>query len=135
MDTVKAPNWSNKTVLIAEDLDDNFAVLTTLLHSTKITIVRAKDGVEAVNIMQTNPNVCLVLMDISMPNMDGIEATRLIKQMNPGTVVIAQSAHGMPSRRIDMEREGCCEYLLKPIRRNLLFKTMSKYLSEECNLN
>lgn len=126
--TVNNLDWSDRTILIAEDTDDNFAVLTALLKKTNIVILRARNGIEAIDMVGANPAIDAILMDISMPDMDGIEATRIIKREFPEKIVIAQTAHAMLSQKEKIEQEGCNDYLLKPIRKNILLETLSKYL-------
>lgn len=128
-ETQLIPDWSDKTILIAEDMDDNFTVLAALLKKTSINIIRAVNGIEAVRLTSENQSIDVILMDISMPQMDGIEATRLIRKQFPEKPIIAQTAHEMSSQQEKMKQEGCYDYLLKPIRRNILIETISKYLS------
>lgn len=123
------PDWSDKTVLIAEDVDANFMVLTALLKKTEIHIIRAITGEEAVKLMAETPDIDVILMDISMPVMDGVEATRLIRQQFPEKPIIAQTAHALPIQRDRITQEGCNDVLLKPIRRNILIETISKYIN------
>lgn len=123
------PNWSDKTLLIAEDNETNFIVLSALLKNTKITIYRAHNGAEAIEIIDNHPDIDIILMDISMPDMDGIEATHLIKEKFPDKIIIAQTAHNLNIKREQMEDEGCNDYLLKPIRLKVLIETLNKYLS------
>ena len=114
------PDWSDKTFLIAEDIDSNYTILAALLKKTHVRILRARNGKEAIQID-------LILMDISMPDSDGIEALRFIRQQLPGKIVIAQTAHDLSSSEIINEKfDG---FLLKPIRRKELLETLSKYLS------
>lgn len=126
--TVNDLDWSGRTILIAEDTDDNFAVLTALLKKTNVAILRARNGIEAIDMVGANPEIDAILMDISMPEMDGIEATRIIKRAFPEKIIIAQTAHSMLSQKEKIEQEGCNDYLLKPIRKNILLETLSKYL-------
>lgn len=123
------PDWSTKTILIAEDMDDNFMVLSALLKKTNAILLHAHNGTEAVRMTRENPTIDIILMDISMPVMDGIEATRLIKQQFPDKVIVAQTAHSMSSQLEKMTLEGCNDIILKPIRKNLLIKILYKYLS------
>lgn len=123
------PYWSDKTLLIAEDNETNFIVLSALLKNTKITIYRAHNGAEAIEIIDNHPDIDIILMDISMPDMDGIEATHLIKEKFPDKIIIAQTAHNLNIKREQMEDEGCNDYLLKPIRLKVLIETLNKYLS------
>ena len=121
-------DWKNYTVLIAEDEDSNFEFLKLLLTVTKIKILHATNGLEAINICKTIPNVDLVLMDIKMPLMDGLTATKAIKLLRPSIPVIAQTAFAMDSDRLDALNVGCNELIIKPIARDQLMLLLDKYL-------
>lgn len=123
---VQFPDWSDKKILIAEDLDGNYAVLSALLKLTKVQLLRAINGQEAIALMSQYKDVNVILMDISMPEMDGIEALRQIRQQMPHKIVIAQTAHAFSKVIADEEFD---DYLQKPIRRNTLIELLSKYLS------
>lgn len=120
------PDWSHKTLLIAEDLDDNYAVLAALLKRTNIRLFRAYTGKEAIEMVLHEKTIDIILMDISMPDIDGIEALRLIKQHIPDKIVIAQTAHELS---IQLSKEKFDDYIQKPIRRQQLIDILSKYLS------
>lgn len=123
-------NWNNKTILIAEDEDSNFRYLEMVLNKTKAKIVWAKDGVEAVDLCKkVIPD--LILMDIKMPNMDGLEATKEIKKSYPEIPIIAQTAFAMENdERLSLEA-GCNSYLSKPIKANKLMEVLSTFLLSE----
>lgn len=123
---VQFPDWSDKKILIAEDLDGNYAVLSALLKLTKVQLLRAFNGQEAIALMSQYKDVNVILMDISMPEMDGIEALHQIRQQMPHKIVIAQTAHAFSKVIADEEFD---DYLQKPIRRNTLIELLSKYLS------
>ena len=88
-------NFEDKTILIAEDEDNNFIFLQEVLYPTKVNIVRAKTGIQAVHIVKSQPEIALVLMDIKMPEMNGYQATTIIKEMKPKLPVVAQTAYAM----------------------------------------
>lgn len=123
-------NWSNKTVLIAEDADDNYFLLTAILKKTKLNLLRAKDGQEAVDICKEKDGIDAILMDLSMPIMDGLEATKQIKIFNPDIPIIAQTAYAMEADRELTFEAGCDDYISKPIRRNILLELLYKYLEK-----
>lgn len=123
------PDWSHKTLLIAEDLDDNYAVLAALLKKTHIKLMRAKNGFEAIRMINEYTDIDVILMDLSMPEISGIEATHVIKQQFPQKIVIAQTAHYVSNQMEFMTQEGFNDILLKPIQRNLLIDLLNKYLS------
>jgi CheY-like chemotaxis protein len=123
-------DWSSKTVLIAEDVDDNFLFLKTFLRKTKINVLWAKDGREAIETCEKNNDIDLVLMDIRMPFIDGYEATRKIKSFRPDLPIIAQTAYALNSDYQKVFDSGCNEYITKPILGKILFQKMSKFLGE-----
>ncbi len=120
-------DWSNKTILIAEDEESNFRFLEMVLIRTGIKIVWACDGIEAIELAKQN-NPDLILMDIKMPNMDGLEATRQIKQLMPEVPIIVQTAFAMESDEKLSFEAGCNDYLSKPIRVKKLIEVVAKYL-------
>jgi CheY-like chemotaxis protein len=123
-------DWSDKTVLIAEDVDDNYLFLKTFLRKTKINVLWAKDGKETIEICQENDKIDIILMDIRMPFIDGYEATRKIKEFRPNLPIIAQTAYALNSDYQKVFDAGCDEYITKPILGKILFQKMKKFLGE-----
>lgn len=121
-------DWSNKTIMIAEDEDINFTYLQTALINTKVNIVRAHNGEEAVEQAKINPLIELILMDIKMPKMNGLEATRAIKQIRSDIIIIAQTAFAMEEDRKNCFSVGVDDFLSKPVRYKLLFEMLNKHL-------
>jgi CheY-like chemotaxis protein len=121
-------DWSSKTILIAEDEEVNFVYLQTALIKTKVNIIRAHNGQEAVELARVNPNIDLVLMDIKMPKMNGIEATRAIKSFRNDLIIVAQTAFAMEEDRQNCFSVGVDDFIAKPVRYKLLFDTLAKYL-------
>jgi PAS domain S-box-containing protein len=107
-------NWQNKTILIAEDEEANFTFFEMLLTPTKARIIRAVNGLEAVE-KSKDQRVNLVLMDIKLPELDGLEATRIIKKNRETLPVIAQTAYAMSSDEQECLKAGCDAYIAKPI--------------------
>jgi PAS domain S-box-containing protein len=118
-------------VLIVEDDEINFLFLETVLSKNKIKLLRARNGLEAVEMCLTNPDIKLVLMDIKMPFMNGYEATRRIKQHNPDLPVIAQTAYAMYEDRSKAMEAGCDGYIAKPIKKAELLKLIDSYSNRE----
>lgn len=121
-------DWSDKTIMIAEDEEVNFVYLQTALSTTNINIVRARNGLEAVEIAKLNPLIQLILMDIKMPKMNGLEATRSIKQFRSDIIIIAQTAFAMEEDKNNCYAVGVDDFLSKPVRFKLLFETLEKHL-------
>ncbi|HAH22200.1 MAG TPA: hybrid sensor histidine kinase/response regulator [Prolixibacteraceae bacterium] len=121
-------NMSQKTILVAEDEIFNFYYIEELLKPLNIKTLHAKNGLEAVEMAKANPDVSLVLMDIRMPEMDGLAATKLIKEMRPQLPVIAQTAFASREDKENAKSSGFDHYLSKPIVRDLFMEVIGKYL-------
>jgi len=121
-------NWEGKTALIVEDNFANYILLKSMLAKTKIKILHCDNGVEAVNLCQSRPEIDLVLMDIQLPRMNGYDATKKIKSFNPELPVIAQTAYALRGDEFKSFDAGCNEHLSKPVNRELLISTLRKYL-------
>ena len=121
-----AAGTEKATILIAEDTDSNFDLLNAIL-GRKYRLVRAKDGMEAVTMYdEVNPD--LILMDIKMPNLDGLEATRIIRQLSAEVPIIAQSAYAYEHDRNAAEEAGCNDFISKPIAQEKLKEKLKKWL-------
>lgn len=115
-----------KTILIVEDMDLNIDLLSQILEDDFDLLV-ARDGAEAVEMAeQHQPD--LVLMDISLPVMDGYEATRRIHARFPTMPIIGLSANAMQSDAERAKEAGCNDYLTKPVDDRLLFKKINDLL-------
>jgi len=115
-----------KTILIVEDTELNIDLLTQLLEDDYALLV-ARDGAQGVSLAQEkNPD--LILMDISLPLMDGYEATRQIRTTMSSTPIIGLSAHAMNGDAVRAKDAGCNEYLTKPVDEDLLMKKLKEYL-------
>lgn len=123
-----AVDWSNVTILIAEDEEVNFIYLESALASTKAKILRATNGEEAVNMAKLHPHINVILMDIKMPKMNGIEATRSIKSFRNDLIIIAQTAFVMEEDKRNCFAVGVDDFLSKPVRYKLLIETINKHL-------
>jgi CheY-like chemotaxis protein len=120
--------WKGKTILIAEDEENNFKYLEAILKKTEVTIIRAKDGVQAIEELKNN-RIDIILMDIKMPLMDGIEATKLIRKFNKDVPIIAQTAYVLDNDEKQTIAAGCSGYISKPIKRNYLLSMLNRYFN------
>ncbi|WP_321321113.1 PAS domain S-box protein [Labilibaculum sp.] len=109
-------------ILVAEDEISNFKLIEAILKRNSYEVVRAENGVEAVEMCKNNPDIRLVLMDIRMPVMDGLIATKKIKGFSPNLPIIAQTAYAMDGDENKAIEEGCNDYISKPIRKELLLE-------------
>ncbi len=121
-------DFSDRTVLIAEDIDFSFLYIEAVLRRTGAKILWAQNGKEAIDYINADINIDLVLMDMYMPVMDGYEATRLITELRPGLPVIAQTAYVLPADVKRCYAAGCSGFLAKPIRKEILLDTMAGYI-------
>jgi two-component system cell cycle response regulator DivK len=122
-------DWSGLVILIAEDEVMNYMYLEEALKETKAKIIWCKNGKETVEkIVKEAIIVNLVLMDIKMPEMNGYEATKIIKSFNPKIPVVFQTAFAMPEERAKGYDAGGDDYIEKPIRQNKLMQIAGKYI-------
>ena len=127
----KKHDYIGKTLLIVEDVDSNFELLKILLEPTGAQIMRASNGMSAIESCQNNAHINLVLMDIQLPGLNGYEATRKIKAIMPELPIIAQTAFAMTEEKNACFDAGCDAYLAKPIRSELLFPVIDELIFAE----
>ena len=118
-------------ILIAEDTDSNYDLLNAILGKN-YRLVHAHDGMEAV-IMYDEVKPDLILMDIKMPNLDGLEATKIIRELSATVPIIVQSAYAYPQDQKAAKEAGCSDFISKPIVQSELKKMLNKWLSPELN--
>ncbi|MFP4557435.1 MAG: PAS domain S-box protein [Bacteroidales bacterium] len=127
-DKITNYDFSNATILVVEDEQANFIFINDLLEETKAKIIHARNGVEAVEQVGLNPNITLILMDIKMPIMDGIEATGIIRSMNIDIPIIALTAYAMAGDKKKCIDAGCNAYVSKPVVNNYLLSTLAEFI-------
>jgi|WetSurMetagenome_2_1015567.scaffolds.fasta_scaffold00395_3 signal transduction histidine kinase/CheY-like chemotaxis protein len=121
---------SGKVILVAEDVEYNFKYFEIILTKNKdVKIIWAKNGREAVDLCKNNPEINIVLMDIQLPEMNGLDATRLIKSANPDLPVIAQTAYATALNTRECYAAGCMDVLIKPINKTNLLLLLKKYIT------
>lgn len=108
-------NWSEFTILIVEDDVSGTFYLKEVLKDTRVQILHATDGNQALDLCKDNPSISLILMDIRMPFMNGYDATRAIRLICPDVPIIAQTANAMYDSRILCMEAGCNDFITKPI--------------------
>jgi len=118
--TIKTEIEEPKTLLVAEDEDSNFMLLEELLSGLNINIIRAKNGLEAVEFCKSSQHVDLVLMDIKMPIMNGYEAAEKIKSFMPNLPIIVQTAYTSEFDKNKALEFGCSDFISKPYKQELL---------------
>lgn len=121
-------NFIGKTILIVEDEDFSQLFFEKSLKKTNANLLFTKDGIEAIEMVMKNLDIDLVLMDIRLPRMDGIEATSKIKQINPEIPVIIQTAYAMDSALYEAQNSGCDGFITKPIDIRALLLILQEHL-------
>jgi signal transduction histidine kinase/ligand-binding sensor domain-containing protein len=122
-------SFNDKTILVAEDQENNYLLLQAYLRKTKAKLIWVQDGYNAVQFALNNI-VDLILMDIKMPGIDGIEATQQIKTAKPQIPIVAQTAYAFENEIHQFSKYGFDDYLVKPIQIRELYFILHKYLSQ-----
>jgi signal transduction histidine kinase len=117
-------------VLIAEDDNINYLLIEKIVKSFKCKVIRAKDGLEAVEICKSNSEIDLVLMDIRMPNLDGYEAFKKIREFNKELPIIAQTSYSFQEDLDKINELGFNGFISKPINKNKLYELIKIYLKK-----
>lgn len=121
-------DWSTKTILIAEDERLNYIFLEEVLADTRAKILYAENGQQAVDMCRGNSKVDLILMDLEMPELDGYQATQLIKGFRYDIPVLAQTAYAANTEDIEKIKQcGCDDYIAKPIRSTTLIRKIQAF--------
>ena len=124
--TTKTNLQNAPKILVAEDEDSNYELVRIVL-SKRYRLVRAVNGIEAVTLCEDeHPN--MILMDIRMPGMNGLDATRIIKEVNHDIPVVALSAYAFDENIREAKAAGCDDFLAKPFRVEDLLDMVEKYV-------
>lgn len=122
---------ANLKILIAEDDETAEWLLSITVQPFCSSLLVARSGTEAVEMCRNNTDIDLILMDIRLPQMNGHEATRLIRTFNKEVVIIAQTAYGLSSDRNNSFEAGCNEHISKPINKDDLRALIHKYFNDQ----
>ena len=128
--TASDRNWRDKTILIVEDDHINYQLLEVVLKRTGVNLLHAITGMDAVRFCQEQPNIDLVLMDVQLPEMNGFEAIRLIKQSQPNIPIIVQTANSLNEEKTRAEEAGCQGFMTKPISLNKFMSEVDKFMQK-----
>jgi len=121
---------TGKKILIVEDDDIGYSLLKEIFFDCDFVIKRAIDGAEAIHFFEEAKDTFdLVLLDIRLPNINGFEATSVIKDINPSVPVIAVTAYVHSQSIFDSQNCGCDEFIAKPFEINHFLSIVKKYLT------
>jgi PAS domain S-box-containing protein len=125
---LKPIDWSSRKCLLVDDNKDVLIYLNRILTDTGVAIVTARSGFEAIEIIKATPDIDVVLLDMQMPEMNGIEATKEIRKIRKNLPIIAQTAFIFEDDKDIILEAGCDACLIKPIRREHLLTVMSSFV-------
>jgi hypothetical protein len=126
----KEVQLKNLKILIVEDDEISYSLLSVTLQKISKEVLHVITGVQAVEACRNNPDLDLILMDIRMPQMNGLEATQQIRQFNTEVIIIAQTAYGFSGDREKAIEAGCNDYISKPINKTLLYDLIKKHCNK-----
>jgi PAS domain S-box-containing protein len=121
-------DWTGKTLLVVEDVETNYKFIYAALSRTKLTILSAEDGLEAIQVCKENNQIDLILMDVNMPVLNGYDATLEIKKIHPHIPIVIQTAYAMQGEEQRSKEAGCDAFLSKPVNLNALFEILARFL-------
>lgn len=124
----KMYDFTGKTILFADDIHINFQLIVAIMEGTNARLLWARNGREAVDMFLDHEFIDLVLMDLEMPEMNGIEATREIKKVRKDIPVIVQTAYEAYFDEKEILQAGCSQIISKPLMPEYILSTVAKYL-------
>jgi CheY-like chemotaxis protein len=120
----------NLKILVVEDDEVSYSLLTRMIHNISKEVLHEITGIKAIEACRNNTDLDLVLMDIRMPQMDGNEATRQIRQFNKDIIIIAQIAYAFSGDCEKAIEAGCNDYISKPIDKTILYELIKKHVNK-----
>jgi CheY-like chemotaxis protein len=121
-------NWTSKKCLLVDDNKDVLLYLNRILLDTGVGIITARSGPEALEIIRKISDIDVIILDMQMPGMNGIEATREIRKIRKNLPIIAQTAFIFEDDRDIIIEAGCDACLIKPIRKEHLLSAMASFI-------
>jgi len=129
--SIESPDFNNRHFLVADDNPVNLQLITTILANCGAEITQADEGAKAVEMALSN-GFDLILMDLHMPNLSGLEAARIIRSSESNTSahtpILALTADVMPETKASVLASGMDDYLIKPIDESALIRVISRHL-------
>lgn len=123
-------DWNGIKILIVEDVESNIMFFKSAFKRTGATVLLAVDGEQAIEAVNKNPDIDIIIMDIVMPNMNGLKATTAIKAINPEIAIIIQTAYVLEHTEDECLKAGCDVFFEKPIRLITLISTINDLIKK-----
>lgn len=121
-------DYSKLTILVAEDEFFNYEFINEILLMYDIKVLHAQNGLDAIELVKSNSDIDLILMDIKMPELNGLDATKRIKEINSKIPIIAQTAYALSGDKEKIMEAGCDNYIAKPINKDDLMDMINIYI-------
>ncbi len=121
-------HFHDKKILVVDDEENNYLFIKDILEDNCTNVTWARVGQEAIDLVESGEIYDIILMDMSMPVLDGYETTVRIKKINSNIPVIAQTAYAQPEDEARCKKAGCDDYLSKPISIDELLEKIRKHL-------
>lgn len=124
-----AYDFSGRVILVVEDNHISFKLISAVLKQVQATVVHAFNGQQAIDLCASDTHFDLVLMDMQLPVVDGLEATRAIKQLRPELVVVATTANAYAEDELACKQAGCDAFISKPLNFRNMFELMQRFFN------
>lgn len=121
-------NLADKTILVVEDDYVCFQLIKEVLADSKVEIIHTQTAGKAIELIRKNVKLDLIMMDIQLPDYSGIQASEIIRSLNPTIPIIIQTAYAFDSYIKKSQEIGCNDFILKPIEPSKLIEVVNKYL-------
>jgi CheY-like chemotaxis protein len=132
-DDLFTSNWKQYHILVVEDDAVNGKIIEAMLKPSKVKLALADSGPVAIDYVKRHRNIDLILMDVHLPEMNGLEAAKIILNQHPGMRIIAQTANAMSNDKDKCIEAGCVDYISKPFDMKNLLAKIAKHLPEKPN--
>jgi CheY-like chemotaxis protein len=124
-------DFSGKVILVVEDNLISYKLIFAVLSKVQAEVVHATNGRKAIEFCESDAHYDLVLMDMQMPEVNGFDATRKIKQLRPDLVVVATTANAYEEDEIACREAGCNAFIPKPLKFQMLFELMQSFFDQQ----
>jgi len=122
------PDLKRKSILIVEDEERNWLLLRDIVELCNGNAVWAESGMQAIDRVKEDKSICMILMDLQLPFMSGVETTRKIREFKPSIPIIAQTAYSDPELLNKCQKAGCNQYILKPINISEVYRVFDDFI-------
>lgn len=120
--------FDGQKIMVVEDNLMSYKLIEAHLQRKNLQLLHAVDGYQALELFRSDDDIRIILMDIQLPRLSGLEVTRLIRETDQDVPIIATTANAFDEDRIACKEAGCTNFITKPINFNELFDLLKEYL-------